>query len=87
MLYTVGLFGVTWPVLVVSSWSLRHNLAYNFGGGVGVGAKSTMVVRNSDTSVLHPGKRKVFSFFCLYTTQIIVLKKIHFFIFSSSTTQ
>jgi hypothetical protein len=50
-------------------------LANNFGGGVRVGAKSTVVIKNPVTYILHPVKRWVFSFFCVYTTQIDVLKK------------
>lgn len=64
-----------YPLLVVYSWSLRRNLVDNFGGGVRVGAKSTVIIKNSVTYILHPIKRRVFSFFCVYTAQIFVLKK------------
>ena len=40
-----------------------------------VGAKSTVIIKNSVTYILHPIKRRVFSFFCVYTAQIFVLKK------------
>jgi hypothetical protein len=58
----------------VSTCSHRRNLANNTGGG------STMGIRNSDASILRPVKRRSL-IFCLYTTQIIVLKIFIFYLF------
>lgn len=41
-----------------------------------VGGESNTGIRSPNASTLRPVKRRFFSFLCLYTTQIIILKNI-----------
>jgi hypothetical protein len=71
-------------IIITSGVGVLINIGVTWLITVEGGPESAIGIRNSDTPILRPVKRRLFIiFFCLYTTEIIVLKIFYLPLFSS----